>query len=159
VLQKAIEGLPDVVKNSLSVQFIGKLDQDSSKNIKTWAKTVGTKIYLHGELSSEKLAKIYAASMVNVLPSLNINDEFEGYGIVHSEAIACGTITIGSLDTGNEDAVANGNGYLLKQSDHKSLQDLIFHIFNKKSKIKPVGKPPHQWKQIVKMVCSEMAQY
>ncbi len=71
-----------------------------------------------GKVSHQDLLSYYARAKVHILPSVNVQEDFEGFGLVHLEANACGLPTIGSLDCGNEDAIVNGKtGFLCPQED------------------------------------------
>ena len=86
--------------------------------------------------------------MVNVLPSLNSDGHFEGFGIVHSESIACGTFTIGSLNCGNVDAISVGNGICIEQNDADALATELRKLLQKNSKLMLDGRAPFTWQQI-----------
>ena len=83
------------------------------------------------DISEEELIKIYQYSNVNVLPSQNIDGQFEGFGYTHIEAICCGTWTIGSKNSGNIDAINPKNGVLLNENSSIELADHILDIFSK----------------------------
>lgn len=75
-------------------------------------------VVLLGELSDAELATYYQRVRALVMPSINVGSHFEGFGLVHLEANAYGTPSIGSRDSGNEDAVADEkSGYLIAQND------------------------------------------
>jgi glycosyltransferase involved in cell wall biosynthesis len=75
-----------------------------------------------GEVSHQELLQYYSRAIAHVLPSVNTPHAFEGFGLVHLEANACGLPTIGSLDCGNEDAIAAGvSGFLCPQKDVECL--------------------------------------
>lgn len=69
-------------------------------------------------ISDEELAALYESSKVFVLPSINVGDSFEGFGLVYLEANAYGLPAIGSMETGAEDAIEDGvSGYLVHQQN------------------------------------------
>ena len=43
--------------------------------------------------------------------SKKTDDEFDGYGLTHLEANACGTYSIGSTESGSEDAIVYGKSF------------------------------------------------
>ncbi len=84
-----------------------------------------------GKVDNDKLIEIYNKSICNILPSINDGNYFEGFGLIHLEANACGTPSIGSLDCGNESAIINGKtGFLCKQKDVDSIQNSMENIIN-----------------------------
>jgi glycosyltransferase involved in cell wall biosynthesis len=91
-------------------------------------------VIFHGKLSDQELLNIYAESIGNLLPSINTSDgSFEGFGLIHLEANAMGLPSIGSRETGNETAIAEGDsGYLARQNDPADLaskmQEILDHF-------------------------------
>ena len=73
-------------------------------------------VQLLGYVSEEDLLGWLAVADVYVLPSMNASWKFEGFGLVHLEASACGIPTIGTWGCGAEDAIDDGvTGYLVTQ--------------------------------------------
>jgi glycosyltransferase involved in cell wall biosynthesis len=87
------------------------------------------------QVSNEILTQVYHKCIGNILPSINESDYFEGFGLIHLEANACGIPTIGSHDCGNESAIIDGKtGYLCNQKDVQCLAERmknILEIFEK----------------------------
>ena len=76
-------------------------------------------VMLTGEIAETTLlSAYYSKAIAHVLPSVSTPDSFEGFGIVHLEANACGIPTIGAFDSGNEDAIVDGvTGFLCPPQD------------------------------------------
>jgi glycosyltransferase involved in cell wall biosynthesis len=73
---------------------------------------------LRGFVSDEELRSWYAAADLFVLPSMNRDWMFEGYGLVHMEASAAGLPVIGTYGSGVEDAIDDGiTGLLVSQEN------------------------------------------
>jgi len=85
-----------------------------------------------GRVSEKSLIKHYQNATLNILPSKSLNFHFEGLGLIHLEAIACGTLSIGCTDSGNEDAIKPGQGFLVDYGDTKKLSEIILDIFSRK---------------------------
>ena len=102
------------------------------KTLVNQLKKNGIKIRILSNISSQELAKNYQEAKVNVLPSQNFNGNFEGFGLIHLEANACGTLTIGCQNTGNEDAIKEGYGFLVPQENYIDLSLKIKEVFNLK---------------------------
>ena len=114
------------------------LNQLNLKKIKYEVKT---------NVNNETLRLHYSESKVNVLISQEVENNFEGFGLIHYESIACGTLTIGALDSGNEDAVKNPNGYLINCKDYKELSAILFNILNTKNYPILNIKDVKEWKE------------
>jgi glycosyltransferase involved in cell wall biosynthesis len=73
-------------------------------------------VELKGFVSDKALRSWYAAADLFVLPSMNRDWMFEGYGLVHMEASAAGLPVIGTYGSGVEDAIDDGiTGLLVTQ--------------------------------------------
>ena len=87
-------------------------------------------ILILSDVTEKELVDLYRKSKVNVLPSQSTKSYFEGFGLIHLEAIACGTYTIGCKNSGNEDAIIDENGILIEPEDYKGLSDRIVEIIH-----------------------------
>ena len=103
----------------LIVKF--KLQDSLIKNLINQIQSNGIRIRILTNISNFELVRNYQKSKINILPSQNVNDNFEGFGLIHLEANACGTLTIGCCKSGNEDAIKEGYGFLVPQKSHKEL--------------------------------------
>jgi glycosyltransferase involved in cell wall biosynthesis len=74
------------------------------------------RIALHGAISTEQLASLYATSDLFVLPS-----RFEGYGMAYTEAIAHGLPVIGTTAGAIPQTVPSGAGILVPPDDVEAL--------------------------------------
>lgn len=84
-------------------------------------------------LSEEKLDKIYSESKIFILLPLSGELDFEGFGLVYLEANAHGLPVVGSLDSGAEEAIKNGqNGFLVDPQDVVSLVNLLKKMLTNK---------------------------
>jgi glycosyltransferase involved in cell wall biosynthesis len=83
---------------------------------------------IYRNINEDELCDLYNSSKINVLLSMNDNNNFEGFGLIHYESIACGTLTIGTLNSGNEDAISNANGFLVNHFEVKKISDILFKI-------------------------------
>ena len=83
------------------------------------------KFVFENNLSVSDLSDVYRSSMLNVLPSRNYEDSFEGFGLVHAEAICAGTPTVGCVNCGNEDVIDPCNGYIIPQNSPDELAKVI----------------------------------
>lgn len=76
-------------------------------------------------ISNCELRTLYQRAKINVLLSQHVGNHFEGFGLVHLEANACGTWTVGSYTSGNPDAVKAGNGDIIGPTDVDLLSEII----------------------------------
>ncbi len=75
---------------------------------------VGDRLHLVGNVSeAEKIDLLQRATIFLHTPVTAADGGFEGFGIVYLEAAAAGTVAIGSLDSGAEDAIVDGTSGLL----------------------------------------------
>ncbi|MEM9802444.1 MAG: glycosyltransferase family 4 protein [Planctomycetota bacterium] len=79
---------------------------------------VADRLHLVGNVSEdEKVDLLRRAEMFLHTPVTAADGGFEGFGIVYLEAAAAGTVAIGTLDSGAEDAIVDGRtGLLVEQN-------------------------------------------
>ncbi|MDA7569924.1 glycosyltransferase family 4 protein [Flavobacteriaceae bacterium] len=127
-LLDAICKISDEIK--IKLYFIGDVDENSTDYMEALSvcKRNQIEINILKQISDEKLVDIYRKVKLNILPSYSVPDNFEGFGLIHYEAIACGTLTIGTKNSGNEDAIIGKNGFLIKYGDVESLSKTILKV-------------------------------
>lgn len=83
---------------------------------------LGNNVVFEGLIEKDEIKRIYSSSLAHLIPSINEGDYFEGFGLVHLEANACGTPSVGSSNCGNEDCIRDGlSGYLCEQKNVDSI--------------------------------------
>lgn len=88
-----------------------------------------------GGISRSKVPLYYAASDIVVVPSLQ-----EGFGIVVSEAMACGKPVIGTEVGGIPDQVTDGlNGFLIKPKNSDEIAEKILYMIEEPDEAKKMG--------------------
>lgn len=99
-------------------------------------------VELTGRISDSALLEAYARADVFVLPSVNVDWKFEGFGLSLLEASAAGLPVIGSRDCGAEDAVIDGvTGMLVSQSDLESdLANAIVRLLDDRAAALKMGE-------------------
>ncbi|MGK7905028.1 MAG: glycosyltransferase family 4 protein [Hormoscilla sp.] len=120
---QAVEALAKVVEKfpEAKLYIAGSISQTN------YVQQVKNKIYENhlenhvcflGTISTEQLNDYYSRVRGLVMPSMNVGNSFEGFGLVHLEANSFGVPSIGSLDCGNEDAIKDGySGFLVEQGN------------------------------------------
>lgn len=82
-------------------------------------------------LSDKELRELYCRCDLFLLTSVNEGHSFEGFGLAHLEANACGRPAIGTLDCGSESAIKDGySGFLVPQNNVKATSEAVLKILN-----------------------------
>ncbi len=90
---------------------------------------LGDAVHLLGMIGDDDLRGWYQHADVFVLPSLNVGERFEGFGLVFLEASAAGLPVIGTHGSGVAEAVIDGEtGLLVPQNDAITLADAITRV-------------------------------
>ncbi len=119
-------------------EIIGKYSQTDGYYQKLKKKindyNLSDKIFFKGEVSKEDLERYYKKADLFLMPSLNIENNFEGFGLVFLEANAKGVPCIGSKNCGAQEAILNGKtGYVVNPYDPKEIATKMDLILNKKT--------------------------
>jgi glycosyltransferase involved in cell wall biosynthesis len=84
-----------------------------------------------GSLNDEQLKRLYLSAELFLLPSVNFDHHFEGFGLVFLEAASAGLPVIGTTGNGIADAVnADVNGLLVPQNDVSATAKAMLKILN-----------------------------
>jgi glycosyltransferase involved in cell wall biosynthesis len=128
-LLEAIANNPKV-SSIVKLVVIGYIDKDTTSfaDISKYIEKNNLNVVFVGKVSIAKLVQYYQRAKINILPSRSDPFYFEGFGLVHVEANACGTYTIGTTNSGNEDAIIKENGYLVKYGDVEDLSKIIYKL-------------------------------
>lgn len=106
-------------------------------------KGIDSNVIWLGFIPEERLSDFYRASDLFVLTSFDDKDTgaVEGFGMVLTEAQACGTPVIGTLSGGISDAVKEGKGgFLIKEKDTDKLKDIIIKMYNSPELLNKMGQ-------------------
>lgn len=86
-------------------------------------------IYFLGAKNGDELVKYYHLCDIYAHTPVNVNDMFEGFGIVYLEAGACGKPVVASNSGGVPDAVADGvTGLLVYERDVKATAETLIKV-------------------------------
>ena len=84
-----------------------------------------------GFVADSELCDFYSRNDMFILTTREDPDNVEGFGLVFTEAQACGTACIGSRSGGIPDAVEEGNGgWLIDQDNEKQLIELLINCID-----------------------------
>lgn len=120
-LIKATAEIPEMV-----LHIAGKGPQEEELKNLIKEKKVEERVIMHGFVPNSDMLHFYNATDVFAMPSKNIGTHVEGFGITYLEAAACGKPSIGSLNTGAEDAIEDKKSGLLVNPE--SIEDLTEKI-------------------------------
>jgi glycosyltransferase involved in cell wall biosynthesis len=112
------------VKPDFSLVVVGDFGKSRpyNKKIIEIIKNNNLNVEFKENISHQELILLYQKAYANILLSKSLKCEFEGFGLVHLEANACGTLTIGSEKSANAEIIINGEtGFLVPQSDLKKI--------------------------------------
>ena len=97
-------------------------------------------------ISDEQLTELYKQAKIFVLPSVNMDHNFEGFGLVFLEAAAAGLPVIGTLGNGIEDSVKNGfNGILVEQENIEGTAQAINTMMGDKKRWEQMSQNSYKW--------------
>jgi N-acetyl-alpha-D-glucosaminyl L-malate synthase BshA len=96
---------------------------------------ISSYVFFTGRIPREEVPLYYAASDVVVVPSLQ-----EAWGLVATEAMACGKPVVASRVGGLPDQVIDGyNGFLVPPRDPRALADRILNLLENPSEARRMG--------------------
>ena len=133
---QAVEALALVVRKypRARLYIAGSLSGDAyvgSVKERIAAHGIGENVKWLGRVSADELQQYYKRVRALVMPSMNVGDSFEGFGLVHLEANVQGVPAIGSLGCGNEDAIRDGySGFLIEQGNIRALSDAMLRLID-----------------------------
>ncbi|MBI2041588.1 MAG: glycosyltransferase family 4 protein [Candidatus Nealsonbacteria bacterium] len=136
---KAKEKYPDIkyhiVGDQSHTAYFSKL-KELSKNL-----GLEENIFFWQNIEDEELIGLYGKADIFLLTPINIENNFEGFGLVYLEANASGLPVIGSSDCGAEDIIKdNYNGLLAPQNDVENTAKAIIKLFDNQDFAKKLGE-------------------
>ena len=98
-------------------------------------------IFFLGKISEEEKWAWLNLSDIFIMPSRQIKEDFEGFGIVYLEANFCGKPVIAGDSGGVRDAVEDGtNGLLVDPEDMDNISDAIIELAKNRDLRKKLGQ-------------------
>jgi glycosyltransferase involved in cell wall biosynthesis len=119
------KGIADITYNLIGIVQQPSLIQEAAENA-----GVKDTLVFHGALNEkDKLNILPEADIFLMLSEKTPEGNFEGFGIALLEANALGIPTVGSANSGIEDAIQNGyNGILVNPHDPSQVADAVISI-------------------------------
>jgi phosphatidylinositol alpha-1,6-mannosyltransferase len=119
-----IEALPELLRREPDVVYLVAGNGPQKAELEALARRldVASRVHFLGFVSQAELRALYELADVFVMPSLAVEAQVEGFGIVFLEANLFGTPVIGGNTGGMADAIEDGvNGFLVDPQDPQAL--------------------------------------
>ena len=154
ILCESIFSLPKDIKEKIFLRLVGVFNKQEFYKFHKLLKLNKVSYKIYTNINDNDLSILFNKSVVNVLPSRTEEYYYEGFGIIHSESIASNCITIGSLNSGNESAILENNGYLINQGEKaiEELTNILKFILISKNVMLPKGKRPLKWNDVTNKI-------
>lgn len=139
---KAIAGLPVIERERLVYLIAGRGPHKSELQREAERLEVTGNIRWMGFVSEEALPDVYRASDLFVLCTREApqRQEVEGFGLVFLEAQACGVPVVGTLSGGISEAVREGEGgWLINSDDAGSLTQILSDLIQDPERFRAAG--------------------
>ncbi len=145
IIFEALAMLPEEVKQNIILLVGGKGDAVAYYRKICMEKGIENLVRWVGFVAESDLPDFYRASDLFLLTSQTKNNAVEGFGMVLTEAQACGVPVIGTRSGGISDAVKEGEGgFLVEEEDSKSLAELIKKYFHIPDELSEIGRRARQ---------------
>ena len=134
-LHTLILALARLPKEKWQMEVVGNLTTDASYSAGIReliaAATLGDAITLHGPLSAEQLAALYARSHLIAVPS-----SYEGFGIVYIEGMGYGLPALASTAGAAHEIITDGvDGFLVHPGDEAGISARIGELLSDRDKL------------------------
>lgn len=130
--------------SNIKYYIIGdQFDRNYFDELKRLAREHGLEknLFLKQNVSNKELIELYNQADIFLLTPVNIDNNFEGFGLVYLEANACGLPVIGSYNCGAEDIIKNNyNGLLVPQKDIKNITKAILKLMDNPTLAQELGR-------------------
>tara|TARA_B100000579_G_scaffold437914_1_gene469902 strand:- start:1706 stop:2857 length:1152 start_codon:yes stop_codon:yes gene_type:complete len=139
--QRVLKDRPDYKFYILSeIGFGASSSSDYLKAILEIVNQHPDNILFMDKVSDSRLVELYQRATANVLTSISNKTVFEGFGLIHVEANLCGCLSIGGIDSPNEEIIKEGkNGFLANGRDvdsiERSFRSSIYKVENEDLKL------------------------
>jgi len=132
-LTKVVDKIPEVI-----YLIVGREDT----RLKQLAKGLNLEDHVRflGHMEQKQLPDVYNASDLFVMPSYSVEGDIESFGIVYSEAAACGLPAIGGRSGGVPEAVLDGStGILVDPYDIGAIAEAMIRLLTNEEESSRLG--------------------
>jgi phosphatidylinositol alpha-1,6-mannosyltransferase len=143
-----IEAIHRLRRDGLSVAYICGGDGQENEKLVRLAEKLGISQLVHfpGALSEEEKILTFCASHIFAMPSIQVDEMIEGFGIVFLEAAAAGIPSIAGVSGGQCEAVLNGKtGYAVNGRKVDEVANAIRKLAGDPALRKNMGQEGIRW--------------
>lgn len=130
--QFVIKALPELVKRIPNLKYILAGEGPLTREYMRLAEQLGVSKYIEfvGKVGEAEKYNLYQTCDVFIMPSINVGQSVEGFGMVFVEANMAGRYAVGTLSGGIPDAIIEGvTGHLLKDVTEETICEDLYHIY------------------------------
>ncbi|MDP2736432.1 MAG: glycosyltransferase family 4 protein [bacterium] len=133
---KVIEAMPGILKQIPNLAYVILGNGEEIENLK-----LNNSVKIITNTSNEERNSWYNASDIFIMPSRNIDGDFEGFGIVYLEANLAGKPVVAGKSGGVGDAVIDGlNGLLVNPEDTGQITSAVIKLAQNPELRKKLGE-------------------
>lgn len=140
---KMIEALPSLLQRfpSLRYEIVGVGPEERAFRSLAQRLGVAQHVIFLGDISDEELAAAYSRAWCFALPTRRVGaGDVEGFGIVYLEAAMAGLACVGGLNSGAEDAIADGkSGVLVDGNRSEQIADAVTYLLSDPTRAASMG--------------------
>jgi phosphatidylinositol alpha-1,6-mannosyltransferase len=139
--ERVLKALPQVIERVPDVVYLvaGREGEEILKGV-VEELDLGNYVHFLGFIEQKQLPKFYNASDLFVMPSYSTDADIESFGIVYSEASACGVPVVGGRGGGVSEAVLDGEtGLLVDPYDVDELAEAMIGLLTDENLSRRLG--------------------
>lgn len=140
---RTLAHLPPSYREKIRLSIGGKGDYKPTLERMVRELRLQEQVTFLGFIPDDRLRDVYSAHDVFILTTREARaiNQVEGFGLVFTEAQACGTPCIGSRSGGIPDAVCEGQGgWLIREDDEAALAALLCHLADNPAEVEEQGR-------------------
>ena len=142
-LRYLIEAMPSILKRFPKTKLLVIGSGEEQENMRDLVKKLNLdkEVLFLGAIDHQKLPPYYATADIFIGPSVQAKiGDMEGFGLVFTEAMSCGTITICTDLPAIRDIIKDKRtGFVVKQKNSKDISKKVIEILKDKKKSKSIA--------------------
>ena len=155
-----LKALATLTDDNFHYLIIGQGSNAESLHKLTTQLGLDTKVTFLPNVSPKELPKYYSLATMFVMPTRQLGDDIEGYGIVYLEASQVALPIIAGQGTSAEEIISNDkNGLLVNSEDPNTIAGAIKNLINDKELAKRLGQEAQQVVKELPNIKSKVAQF